>query len=98
MAGATRVDMYYTWISNRVDLESVAEPSSEPSSEPSTEPSSEPSTEPSAESDEWQAPFPVGEYDESEEALLVSGCSSINMTSNLLLYGLFGFMTYRRRH
>ena len=104
VAGAARVDMYYNWIANRVDLDSVPEPSTEPSSEPSTEPSSEPSgepsSEPSAESDGWQPPFGAGDYAQGsdEQSLKVAGCAQVSSISDLWLpFSLSMMLMWRRR-
>jgi secreted trypsin-like serine protease len=102
VAGATRVDMYYNWISSRVDLDSVSEPStepsSEPSSEPSTEPSAEPSGEPSSEADGWEAPFPAGSYDDESPDLKVGSCSHMNSsTEGFVWASLLALIGLRRR-
>lgn len=78
VAGSTRIDMYYSWLSARVDFSQTSEPSVEPSTEPSS-PSSEPTAEPGTDSTtgDWVAPFPDGEYDDSAD-LKVSACSSAN--------------------
>ena len=93
-AGSTRVDVYYDWITERVDVDSISEPSGEPSEEPSSEPEIEPSSEPSSESDSWEAPFPAGEYDEETSELKVAGCSHITSKSEgvfwMALLTLFG--------
>ena len=97
VAGSARIDVYYNWITERVDVDSISEPSGEPSSEPSSEPSTEPSSEPSSESDGWQAPFPVGEYDEDSD-VKVAGCSSVSNGQGLWWMSLLALVELRRRH
>ena len=89
VAGSTRVDAYYPWISDRVDLSTV-EPSAEPTSEPSSNPSTEPTSEPSAATDgNWEAPFSSGEYDDENGGIKAS-CAS--MTPNSLFSSLLGMV------
>jgi secreted trypsin-like serine protease len=111
VAGSARVDMYYNWISSRVDLSFVSEPSSEPSSEASAEPSSEPSSEastepssePSSDADSWEAPFGAGDYDEetAEPSLKVTGCTQVGSGEwrGMAVPFVFsmGMLTWRRR-
>ena len=110
VAGATRVDAYYNWITNYVDVDNVSEPSSEPSNEPSGEPGNEPSGEPgsepagepAAEVDNdtgWTSPFPAGVYDDIDGEFKPAGCATSSSTGSwsMAFFSLFSLVLLGRR-
>ena len=104
VAGTTRIDSYYNWMSGYVDFDEVPEPSDEPSSEPDSDPSGEPDSQPeSGEPSEegWMSPFgdSDADYDGEDSSLKVTGCStnSINGRWELGLFSFLALISLRRR-